>query len=585
VRTVRARQGLSRDRRGLPGDPLKPRRWRYAASLASLLLVVTAAAAACGGGGTENDGPGSGGKAAMVEQLNLGDFGGGNAPQKNFNPYLWATKLTTEFSFEYLFDVNDFNCEPQPMLGTEYDWPDTKTLVVKTRTGVKWSDGKPFSAKDVAFTYNMLKKAPALDLNGLWGSLSSVTADGADQVTFAFKKPSVPTFSQVAEVPIVPEHIWSKESDPTKFTNAGAVATGPYKVKSFNPQQLVLERNPTYWDADKVKVEELMFKKATGGAEVDKLRLSRGEYDWNAMFVPEIDKTYVAKDPEHNKYWFPPGANISIYMNLTKAPFNDVEFRRALTFAINREEIKNKAQFGYVETASQTSLVLPGQKDWLAPDIENEGRVPFDPEQAKQILADAGYKTGPGGKLLGKDGQPLPKFSYKVPNGWVDWIQAAQIIQKNLGDIGIQIDVQTPSAEIHDSDRGAGNYDMLFGVHGGGCNIYAAFQQPLASSQSAPIGKPAASNYIRWEDTKTDQLIDDLAKAPDEAAQKEVVHQLQKIMVEQVPAVPLWYGAKWFEYRTEKAVGWPSEEDPYAGPGDQIGIMKHLRPNPDYSGD
>ena len=567
---------------GQGGNPLKSPRRRIA-TFVSLLLVATGAAA-CGGGGSGGSDEGGTAAKGMIQQINMGGFGGGENPQKNFNPFLYATKLTTEFTFEYLFDVNSITCEVEPMLGDSYAWEGPTKLVVKTRTGVKWSDGKPFSAKDVAYTFNMIKKAPAFDTNGLWTQLSSVTADGTDQVTFTFKEPAVPTFNQLAEVAIVPEHIWSKESDPTTFTNPNAVGTGPYSVKSMNGQQLLLERNPTYWRADKIKVQELKFTKATGGAEVDKLRLSRGEYDWNGMFVPEIEKTYVAKDPEHNKYWFPPGANISLYMNLTKKPFDDVEFRRAMTYAIDRDEIKNKAQFGYVETASQTGLVLPGQKDWLAPGIENDGKVPYDPAQAKKILAEAGYKTA-GGKLLGKDGKPLPAFSYKVPGGWVDWIQAAQIIQKNLGDLGIKISLQTPAAEVHDSDRDAGNFDMLFGVHGGGCNMYQAYDHPLGSAQTAPIGKKAPTNYVRWKDPKTDALLGQLLKAEDEAAQKEIIGELEQIMVDQVPMVPLWYGAQWFQYRTEKAVGWPSEKEPYAGPADQQSIITHLRPNPEYSGD
>jgi peptide/nickel transport system substrate-binding protein len=587
VRRVRVKGGYAHGvppsrnaREGNPGT----HPWRRRAAVAASLLLVATGVAACGGGGDDGGETGDSGAAAsgMVQQLSLGDFGGGTAPQRNFNPFLFATKLTTEFTFEYLFDVNEISCEAKPLLGTSYTWDGPTKLVVDTREGVKWSDGKPFGAKDVEFTFNLLKASPALDTNGLWSQLSAVTADGTNQVTFAFKEAAVPTFNQIAQVPIVPAHVWSKESDPEKFTNPDAVGTGPYLVKSQNTQQLVLERNPDYWQADKIKVQELKFTKATGGAEVDKLRLSRGEYDWNAMFVPEIDKTYVAKDPEHNKYWFPPGANISLYMNLTKKPFDDVEFRRAMTYAIDRDEIKNKAQFGYVETASQTGLVIPGQKDWLAPGIENDGKVAYDPAQAKKLLADAGYKMS-GGKLLGKDGKPLPAFSYKVPNGWVDWIQAAQIIQKNLGELGIKINLETPAAEVHDNDRNAGNFDMLFGVHGD-CNIYQAYQHPLGSAQTAPIGKPAATNYVRWKDAETDALLADLVKAEDEAAQKEIVHGLEQIMVEQVPMVPLWYGARWFEYRTEKAVGWPSAEDPYAGPGDQLEIMTHLRPNPEYRG-
>lgn len=564
----------------------RPRATRaVTAAAAAFLVAVAGAACGAGDGASEGGGrEGGGGVAGMVRQLNMGDFGGGNAPQRNFNPFS-PTALTTSFIYEMLFNINDYSCEVEPWLAESFAWEDPTKLVVTTRKDVLWSDGEPFSAKDVAFTFNMFKEAPGLDRNGLWTVLDSVTATGDHEVTFTFKEPAVPRFNQIADTRIVPEHIWSKEADPEKFTNPNPVATGPFTVKSMNSQRLVLERNPKYWQADKVKVQELFFRKATGGAEVDKLRLARGEYDWNAMFVPDIEKTYVAKNPKHNKYWFPPGANISLYMNLTKAPFNDVEFRRAMTYAIDREEIKNKAQFGYVETASQTGLVLPGQRAWLAPGIENDGKVPYDAEQAKQILSDAGYQTGSGGKLLGKDGKPLAAFSFKVPNGWVDWIQAAQIIRDNLAELGITVNVQTPTPEIVDTDRAAGNFDLVFGVHGGGCNLYDGYRHPLHSEQTAPIGEPAVSNFVRWEDTRTDELLDELAQAQEEDEQKRILAELQRIMVEQVPMVPLWYGAQWFEYRTEKAVGWPSAEDPYGGPGDQLLIITRLRPNPEYRGD
>lgn len=539
------------------------------AALATMLGSV-----ACQGEATS--GTSSGSANGMIAQLNLGDFGGGNAPQANYNPYS-PTALTTGFIFEPLFVMNTYNCEPTPWLGTTYNWESPTKLVVETRDGVKWTDGKPFSANDVAFTFNMMKAEPALDINGLWSVLSSVTAESDNQVVFEFAQPSVPTFTQIATTVIVPEHIWSEQSDPTKFTNPEAIGTGPFEVTSMNGQQLVMDRNPEYWQADKVQVQRLMYKKATGGAEVDKLRLARGEYDWNAMFIPDVEKTYVAEDPEHNHYWFPPGAAISIYMNLTKAPFDDVKFREAIAYAIDREEIAEKAQYGYVETASQTGLVLPGQADLLDPDIENQGKIPYDPQQAKQILADAGYETNGSGQLLGKDGKPMA-FSFKTPVGWVDWIQAAQIIQRNLKDLGIEIEVQTPAPDIVDTDRAAGNFDMSFGVHGGGCNLLQAYQHPLASSQTAPIGEPAATNFVRWKDAETDELLDQLARAEDPADQKEILGELQHIMVEQFPVVPLWYGAVWFQYRTENAVGWPSEEDPYAYPTDGLLIMTHLRP-------
>jgi peptide/nickel transport system substrate-binding protein len=95
---------------------------RIAAALSSLVLVA-GVAAACGGdgGGPGAAGGGSGGGGGMIARLNMGDFGGGNAPQRNFNPFLVATKLTTEYTFEPLFMTNRYSCEITPWLGTSYE--------------------------------------------------------------------------------------------------------------------------------------------------------------------------------------------------------------------------------------------------------------------------------------------------------------------------------------------------------------------------------------------------------------------------------------------------------------------------------
>src|SRR5207253_387711 len=170
---------------------------------------------------------------------------------------------------------------------------------------------------------------------------------------------------------------------------------------SFNQQQLVLKRIPNYWQADKIHVQSIVHHKSAGGNEVESLKLARGEYDWNAMFVPNIDKAFVSKDPQNYHYWFPAGGEISLGMNLTKAPFNDREFRRAMAYSINRDEISKKAVFGYVKPASQTGLSVPGQKDWLPSDIPDMGVYPFDQKQALDILDKAGYHKGSNGKIMG----------------------------------------------------------------------------------------------------------------------------------------------------------------------------------------
>ncbi|MEV0796905.1 ABC transporter substrate-binding protein [Kribbella sp. NPDC050281] len=542
------------------------------AAVASVSLLLA------GCTGTEGQTTASSGD-GMVDFLNYGDFGGGAAPKPNYNPYLETTKLSAaDYIYEPLMYVEGYSCKALPWLATSFQWTDPQTLVYTVRDGVKWNDGKPFSAADVAFTFNMIKKYPALDLRGVWTYLSTVKADGT-KVTMSFKKPAASVFTLVSDVRIVPEHVWSKVADPTTFTNATApVGTGPMKVKSFNPRQLVVERNPDYWQADKIKVKELRFNKADAGGQVEQLKLSRGEYDTNAMFVQDIKKAYVDRDPKNHHYWYAPGGVISVYMNLTETPFNDVAFRKALTTAFNHQQVIDRAQLGYVTQASQSGLVVPGQKDWLPQGLADDGRIKYDPAAADKALTDAGYAKDSKGHRLGKDGKPI-SFSFKVPGSYVDWVAAADILIKNLTALGFNVTKDTPTPEAHDQERATGNYDMMFGVHGGGCNMYANFSDPLNSARTAPIGKKADSNEIRWQDPKTDELLGQLETSPDEGTQKQAVAGLVDIMMNQVPMIPIWYGAKWFQYDTKKAEGWPNEQDPYADGGNGLVVLTHLVPS------
>ncbi len=550
---------------------------RRSTTIRAVAFATAATLAVSGCTGTEQQS--SGGTDGRVAFLDYGDFGGGSNPQANYNPYLDATRLgATDYVFEQLVVYDKYACEAKPWLATEYAWKDPKTLIWTLREGVKWNDGKPFTADDVVFTYELLKQHKALDNTGIWRYLSAVQATDAKTVSMTFGEPGAAAFTLFGEIKIVPKHVWSLVDDPVTFTNPEKpVGTGPFTVKAFNPQQLTLGRNPDYWQADKVQVDELRFHKADGGGQVDQLKLSRGEYDHNGMFVPDIKKTFVDRDPEHNHYWYPPGGSISFYMNLTKAPFNDTAFRKALLTAFNRQEIADKAQLGYVTPASQTALVVPGQAAWLPSDIPNQGVMGFDLAEADAALTAAGYPKNGQGKRLGKDGRPIA-FTFRTPGEWTDWVQAGKIIVGNLTDLGFDVRQEGPTPQTYEADRAAGNYDTLLGVHGGSCNMFRNFQEPLASDQSAPIGKKALSNFVRWTDPRTDQLIETLRTATEESAQKAAVADLTKVMVDEVPMIPLWYGAKWFQYRTARAVGWPSEDNPYAAPGDNLLIITNLKP-------
>src|SRR3954470_610274 len=155
-----------------------------------------------------------------------------------FNPYNPSTNLeSVGFVYEPLVFVNLLrNQEETPMLASSYKWtPDKKSITFTLRTGVTWSDGKPFTADDVVFTFDVLKKFPATDLYSLWkgAGLESVTSKG-NTVTMAFAQPAQTYFFNFAnQIGIVPKHIWSTgdaAAHPDSWADKDPIGTGPYKV-------------------------------------------------------------------------------------------------------------------------------------------------------------------------------------------------------------------------------------------------------------------------------------------------------------------------------------------------------------------
>ena len=132
---------------------------------------------------------------------------------------------------------------------------------METREGVKWSDGTPFTAHDVAFTFNYMKQHPALDMAGIWtNGMASVTAFDNNTVEFKFATPNTPLFQYIAHTLIVPKHVWEGIQDPTAFTNPQPVVTGPFLVGRFTPQAVTYVRNNDYWIPGQPYVDQVVYQ-------------------------------------------------------------------------------------------------------------------------------------------------------------------------------------------------------------------------------------------------------------------------------------------------------------------------------------
>ncbi|MEW1834834.1 ABC transporter substrate-binding protein [Microbacterium sp. NPDC079995] len=552
------------------------KRTRAAASAA--LVSALLATSACANIGLEPAPPAAEG---MIAEIRMPSEASGSV--QGILNYNWLSPNATvqTWLFEPLMIRDRFTCEAIPWLATSYEWPTPDRMVLTLREGVQWSDGEPFTADDVVYTFMVGKEFPAADRAGLWGEYfgapaESVTALDDHTVEIQFAGAAVPkTDGILSTMKILPEHIYAEQGDPTLFVDTVGVATGPFVPKDYNGRRLVLERNPDYWNADEVKIQQLSMEgqyDANSGA----LKLRGGALDLYRGDIPNPNRSVVAPDPEDAHFFYPPDATTVLAINNERPVLNDPKFREGLAYAIDRQAITERATFGIMEPASQTMLLLPFQEQDIPEKWQGDkAYIPYDPDKANELLDAAGYERGADGWRVDEQGEPL-SFVFSVQAGWMDIIAMADVIVRNAKDVGVQIKMITTDPNAVDGMQRSGDFDMVVDFVGGGCQRSRDLGARLQSSQISK-DKELLLNRARYSDPEMDALIDEWANTTDAARAKEIEGEVIDVFMTEFPYIALQYAPNRLIYRTENAVGWPSEENPY--PVDQlIRIATELRP-------
>ena len=554
--------------------------------LASAAALLTAALAACGSSGSTGasgstgSGTGAKGPSGTLTIINVAGTQW-NCSFNPFNPSDLGTGITLGQVYEPLAFVNSLqDAKATPWLATSWAWSNgNKTLTFTIRQGVKFSDGTPMTAADVAYTFNLLKKVPGLDINAVWSVLSSVTQSG-DNVVMQFKTPSVPYFYYIADqIPVVPEHIWSKISNPVTYADSNPVGTGAYTVKPCTPQNITYVANPDYWQPGLPKIAKVLYPAFTSNDPANNM-LAAGQGQWGSQFIPNIKAFYSSKSPD-NHYWFPPVSSVSLIPNLTAPGLSDVAVRQAMAYAIDRNKVNDIGEYGEESGASQSGIALPTYNTWLDQSAVAKYDYSYNPAKAKQILTQDGYTLGSDG-IFAKDGKKL-SFSVMNIGGYSDWVASMSVIQQELKAAGIQITPQNLAQNDFTSRLYSGNFQLAYYDQPGGPTPYYEFRQWLYSKNSAPIGKNAATNWERYINPATDKLLDDYAVTTDTATQHQIVDKLQQVLLSDVPYIPVTTAVNWFQYNTATFTGWPTPSNPYALPAayaypDMGQVLLHLAP-------
>jgi len=548
-------------------------RWSSTAPGVALAALTCAALGLAGCSGANDNKASSKGSGVLTIQGDAGD----PTLTENFNPFSTTQLEGTRLIYEPLEIPSSVDGKFIPFLATNYSTPDPTTLKFTLRSGVKWSDGKPFTAADVAFTFDLLKKKPALDTTGVWSQLSSVSTSG-NTVIMKLKAPNVPFAGTIAQVPIVPQHLWTSVSDPTKYTNTKPVGTGPFTLQKFAPTQYLLKKNPQYWQASKIAPSQVKVPAQSSNQSTNQLDVTSGKLDWSYNFLPNVKQTFVAKDPAHNKYWFPPGGTIGLFLNLTKAPYNDVNFRAGISAALDRNTIAKKAVNGYTGAASSSGMILPNLERFLDPSLKNKGVISQDTGAAMAAFQKAGF-TKQGSRLV-KNGKQA-SIKIVLPNNFTDWVAAATEVKSELSKVGVAVTLDLPQYPQYQKQISSGTFDAAMGGFGGSGNPYTDFNNALNSKYATPINTPTVNNFERFKDSTVDQDLSALAAATDPSAQMDATHKLEQFMYQQQPIVLLYYGGSWGLFSTKNFTGWPSDSDPYMLPttynNAMLVVVTHLK--------
>jgi peptide/nickel transport system substrate-binding protein len=561
---------------------------RKAMKVLALAAITAVGVAACGSSGSSSTSSGSkaAGKTLVIEGTPLSPM------TADFNPFDSSGTGYTVNSIGlvneplYIFNNMVPTQKPNPMLASgQPTWSaDGKSVTIPIRAGVKWNDGKPFTASDVAFTFNMLKANPKLFTAGA-PVVTSATATSATSVTLNFANPQIANFFAIAQVYIVPAHIWSKVSDPSTFSDASPVGTGPYVLDHFSPQGFTLKQNSGYWNKASIHVPEISFPAYTSNFNLVQ-PVATGQIDWAGNDLANIKADVLDKSPQNHTYlstvpYFADNNVVGLVFNTTKKPLNDPAVRQAVSLGINRQQLSVQGETSYEPPATSSGgLMLPTDNSYLTPSLANDLPSTGDAAKVTSILTADGWKMV-GGKWT-KGGQEI-KFSISDPVPYSDYYTDAQLIAHSLDAQGMDVTVDgIGDATTWGADYANGTFDTAIHWSNQGPNPYFYYDGFLDSSLSAPVGKPAAGDNGRYSNPAVQAALAQFAGTTTASVQASALSKLEAIMSSQVPVAPLLYGGAWSETSTRNYTGWPTPSNPYMSPQPTSPYLEytvlHLKP-------
>jgi peptide/nickel transport system substrate-binding protein len=580
-------------------------RWRAGrigiAAAAGLLTLATASA--CGSspstGGKSTPATSSGGNLAFPRNETLYTSGTAYSPPSIWNPLdqgNFATG-TQGLIYEPLFLYDPVKNAYDPWLAlSSSGWNSANTVyTINVRTGVKWSDGQALTGADVAYSINLARTSAADPYSANVATVANATASG-NTVTVSFK--GTPGYTEwqdfLWKAPVLPQHVWSKFGATQIATDANKnpVGTGPMTLDTYNAQEVAYKTNPNWWATSALGLSfkfKYLVDMVNGSNDQELGQLTAGNVDWSNNFLPGINqlltslggnsgytlKTYYASTPymlSANTVWLEP--------NTTKAPMNNLNFRKALAYGLNSSAIAQTVYGGIARPSGATGL-LPTLSGYVNSSVVSSNGFSYNQTLAKHYLAASGYHN--------------QAITLQVPDGWTDWMQGVQVIQSELKQIGINVQLIYPQAPARNANLTNGSYDLALDNNAGldstpWSYFQRVYQLPIQAQQTAQ------DNWERYSSPKDWALVQEAGTTPltDTSKLQSIYSQLETDFLQQLPEIPVWYNGAWFQGNTQYWTNYPSSTGTdqympvmwggYIGAMTTVYALANLSPAPKTSG-
>jgi peptide/nickel transport system substrate-binding protein len=456
-------------------------------------------------------------------------------------------------------------------LAKSAEFTSAKVFTVKIRSGIKWSNGKAFTASDVAWNYKLGRFASAF-WNTLWLNIKSVGVKG-NTVTFNFK--STPNYAQWQNLvwnlpmisPVQGKAINNKTL--TTYSPSDPIGTGPYVLDTagFNATTRVVWKKKNVWWAAKQGVAPSpapTYIIDTCVTNSNWLGEGSGHVgDLNNNYLPGI--TTLVKNGQAQTYFASAPYDLSantawLEVNTTKPALNDKLFRKALATSINVNNIVANDYGNLVLPANATGL-LGVWKKWVDQAQVKALGFRFSTAKAKVLLATAGYKDVNGdGYVEDKSGNKID-LKIAVPTGWSDWESARDMIIASAKASGIHLHKDAVDFNDWQTERNQGLFDTVID------NNYQLSDNPWTYYNGIfhlPVIKSGTgqtfANFGRYENQAAWKLVQQLDKTPlsNVKARAAIMKKLQKITLTELPIIPLWYNGVWAQWMSKNWKNWPS---------------------------